>query len=178
MEEQARRFSAMKSLGCKPDELRGFQALAEQAAFKRVRERVGADSGELAEAYLKFHRRYGNSELADDALYNAALEVEKQGDDAQAKALRQELIDTYPNSELTREALFDEAKSAELRAEFRLAAERLELFVKRFGDDERAPAALSDATAYRDALGDTKRAAKNRARLVSRYSDDEQARDF
>ncbi len=148
LESEARRFSSMKSLGCKPDELQGFRRLAEQAAFKRVREKVGGESGELAEAYLEFHRRYGKSELADDALYNAALEVEKQGDDAQAKALRQELIDTYPTSELTREALFDEAKSAELRAEFREAAERLELFVKRFADDERAPAALSDATNF------------------------------
>ncbi|MEC9465005.1 MAG: tetratricopeptide repeat protein, partial [Myxococcota bacterium] len=175
LESEARRFSSMKSLGCKPDELQGFRRLAEQAAFKRVREKVGGESGELAEAYLEFHRRYGKSELADDALYNAALEVEKQGDDAQAKALRQELIDTYPTSELTREALFDEAKSAELRAEFREAAERLELFVKRFADDERAPAALSDATAYRDALGDARLAIRNRQGFVSRYSDDEQA---
>src|SRR5690606_7803498 len=82
------------------------------------------------EAYLAFVAEFPKSEIAEKALYNAAIDFHQAKMLDRAMEVRQQLIRRYPKSEFVPAALFNNAEAAEAIADFEAAARDYEAYVR------------------------------------------------
>ncbi len=165
------------SLACGPRERAKFQDIGERASFRWIKsefEDVG-DFKRAAEAYVAFRRSYPRSSLADDAIYNASMNLSRSGEELKAQQLRELVIAEYPTSELVSEILYQMGVSADRMLDFREAAARFELFSQRYPQDTRARDALYNAGVYWDAVGERDRSIASRRRFLTNFRGDDGA---
>ncbi|MEI8356044.1 MAG: tetratricopeptide repeat protein, partial [Deltaproteobacteria bacterium] len=90
----------------------------------RTQEKRGLEDRAVA-TYLKLAEGFPGSELADDALLQAALSRRGHGDKSAAVSLLDRLLDRYPSSTLKPRALWEKSWARYLSRDFRGASESL-----------------------------------------------------
>lgn len=153
---------------------------------------------EAAQRYLDFVAEWPGSDLADEALFNAAVDFHKGGQPERAIAVRDRLVAEYPKSELAPEALFQNAVALEQRADFAAAAAAYERYAAKWEatkapargrrraparndepkwEEEKARIALYNAGLFREALGEWRSALSARQRFLDHWprADDAEA---
>jgi len=158
---------------------------------------------EAANRYLTFVSEWPKSDLADEALFNAAVDFHKGGRPEQAIAVRERLAREYPKSELAPEALYRNAAALEEMADFENAAASYERYAARWEaqsprvqkenarkrgrryepkpaegpafDEAKAKAALYNAGIFREALGQRRQALRDRERWLELWPRDPDA---
>lgn len=173
---RAKEFAGMKRLGCSRKERAQLALVAEQAAFGLLKQSAeDAKAGGVAQGYLDYYDRYPSSQLADDALYHAALAHEENGEHAAATKVRLKLVKNHPTSKLARETLFSMAAADENALEFVMARKLFSHFAKSYPTDDRAPVALLKVAQFAEALGDHDRAQRAYERVGVGHPDHPQA---
>lgn len=152
-----------------PDLLRDaeFEAvllgIAEKSAFKKCYDLEGAKQWEEAARCFTqdFYRSYPDSELVDEALYNAALDYERVRQIGKAIQVRKGLLELRPDSEYAPETLYNIGASYHGIAVYSEASRFYELFIQYFPKHEKAEPALLAAALFREGLGDYDEAIAN-----------------
>jgi cellulose synthase operon protein C len=111
--------------------------------------------------YVSFFRDFSDHELVDKALYNAALDFERQRDLGRAIQVRVFLIRARQESELVPKTLFDIGGNYHALAIYSRAAKFYELFVANFPADPKAEEALANASTFRQGMAQYGKAIEN-----------------
>jgi tetratricopeptide (TPR) repeat protein len=111
--------------------------------------------------YVSFFRDFPEHELVDKALYNAALDFERQRDLGKAIQVRMFLIRARQDSELVPKTLHDIGGNYHALAIYSRAAKFYELFVANFPDDPKAEEALANASTFRQGMAQYAKAIEN-----------------
>lgn len=166
--------------------------IIERNSFKLValleKEEKFAEAGDR---YLRFVSDYPKSELADRALFNAAIDYAKAGRPEQAMAVRDRMVREYPKSDLVPEALFRNAAMMEEKADFASAAAQYEKYANAWErqnapargkqakaatgpkyEEAKAKIALTNATVFRNALGQPRLALRNQQKYLTLWPRD------
>lgn len=181
IDEWAKRFYAEKRLhrGNFREEL---LEIIERNSFQLIArlEQAGKYS-EAAERYVTFVREWPNSQLAGEALFNAAVDFYKAGRIEEALDVRNRLVRQYPGHKLVPQAIFLNASVYESIGDYAAAAGLHEAYVDGWVarqpgyEEEKARAALNDAAIFREALGDLDTALQNRRRFLELWPNDQAA---
>ncbi len=137
--------------------------IAEKSAFKKCYDMEdGKKWEEAARCFTQdFYRNYPDSELVDEALYNAALDFERVRQIGKAIEVRKGLLELRPNSEYAPETLYNIGASYHGIAVYSEASKFYELFIQYFPTHEKAEPALLAAALFREGLGDYDEAIAN-----------------
>lgn len=127
---------------------------------------------EGAHCYVEYVQQFGNSEILDLALYNAALNFERIHEVNAAISVRQALLRHRPNSELRAETMYNIGGNYHAWAIYGEAARYYEQFVREFPDEEQAEGALSNAALFRHGLGQYEEAIANYERYLELFGRD------
>jgi soluble lytic murein transglycosylase len=102
------------------------KAISYEAAYwlARALDKNGKEQQAIA-AYLKLADSFPKSELADDALFQAALIKKTHGEHSGAIIVLDRLIDRYPSSVFRSKALWEKAWSCYLAKDFKISADCL-----------------------------------------------------
>jgi len=197
IDEWAKRFHAEPRLA-KGQFKAELEQIIERNSFKMValleKEEKFAQAGER---YLTFVAEWPRSDLADEALFNAAIDFHKAGLPERAIAVRERLTREYPKSDLAPEALYLNAVTLEEMADFAGAAAAFETYAARWDaslgkkdrrgkrippanpgpkyDEAKARAALFNAGIFREALGQHRQALRNREQWLELWPRDADA---
>jgi TolA-binding protein len=151
LDETARAFAAQPDLGG-PRFKRELAPIVERAAFKRI-EAEHPDGGTTAAHQLvAFADEFPESDVADLALYNAAVYWEAASDNAAALTVRVRLDTEHPDSRFGQENLLQVGWLQESSAQFVAAAATYEDAAARF--PETAADLLPRAAHIRRSVGD------------------------
>lgn len=145
-------------------------AMAAAISFKKCT--VFDDKEEWKKAsdcFVAFFRKYTDSEYGDDALYNAALDMERLSEIGKAIQIRVYLLRAYPESKHAPITLYNIAANYHALAIYSQAAKFYELFVRNFPDHEKTEDALSNASTFRHGLAQYDRAIENYERYLDLY---------
>ncbi|WP_373045506.1 tetratricopeptide repeat protein [Vulgatibacter sp.] len=198
IDEWAKRFHGEPRLARGPFKVE-LEQIIERNSFKMValleKEEKYAEAGNR---YLAFVADWPKSDLADEALFNAAVDFHKAGRPEQAIEVRERLAREYPRSELAPEALYLNAAAQEEMTNFEAAAGSYERYAqkweaqakppKRRGrrapaknekgpkyEESKAKAALFNAGIFREALGQHRQALRDRQRWLELWPRDADA---
>lgn len=196
IDEWAKRFYQEPRLVRKGNFRSELEEIIERNSFKMVALLEKEEKfAEAANRYLAFVADWPRSDLADEALFNAAIDFHKAARPEQAIAVRERLVREYPRSELAPEALYRNAVTFEEMADFERAAAAYERYAAgwerqrnekknpRSGakaegpkyDEEKAKAALYNAGVFREALGDNRQALRDRNKWLELWPRDADA---
>ncbi len=164
-------------LACDEKQRSSIREIGENAAFKVIEVELAKTKNfsEAASAFVAYQQEYPDGNLADDAIFNAALNFELGGKEGMAHKMRELLVENYPRSDLVPDTLFSMGTSADRSLDFNQAALRFELFANRYPEDQRARDALFNAGVYWKALGDVNRSLRKRRELLKRFPKDPMA---
>ncbi|MEM6531889.1 MAG: tetratricopeptide repeat protein [Myxococcota bacterium] len=159
-------------LACGDEDRQKFAGIQEKSTFQLVKQEYEDKKKYIlaARAYKQFEQKFKKSELADDAVYNAAVNYDLAGRLNQANDMREYLVKFYPDSDLVPETLYNIAQSYERVVDFRSAARYYEVFVERYPDDKRSKDALYNAGLYRDTLGEYSKSREDRSTYIEKYA--------
>lgn len=149
------RVSRALLLGCLISSFAGAQdvALSSALQFKHAEELLAQQRYEESAAeFTALVAKYPKSELADSALYDAAVAYEKAGKGELALSLYQRVVDEYPNSRLADQALFRVAVTLERTMNFERAIERYEALLASFPTARAAPNAAHSIARLHEGL--------------------------
>jgi cellulose synthase operon protein C len=137
--------------------------IAEKSAFKKCYDMEDDKKWEEAARCFTqdFYRSYPDSELVDEALYNAALDFERVRQIGKAIEVRKGLLELRPDSEYAPETLYNIGASYHGIAVYSEASKFYELFIQYFPTHEKAEPALLAAALFREGLGDYDEAISN-----------------
>ncbi len=168
-------YLANNELACGEEDRKKFSEIQEKSTFSLVKQEYEDKKKYVlaAKAYEQFEKKFKKSNLADDALYNAAVNYDLAGRLNAANGMREYLVKYYPDSDLVPETLYNIAQSYERVVDFRNAARYYEVFVDRYPKDERSKDALFNAGLYRDTLGEFEKSREDRRNYIQTYSTDE-----
>ncbi len=130
--EWARKFYANERLatGKFRDDL---AKLIEQSAFKLVNQlEARKEYVKAAEAYLGFVQEFPNSDLADQALFNASIDFFNGKALDKAIETRKRILQQYPKSKFVPQVMYALAEGHEAIADFENASEYYEAYCSRF----------------------------------------------
>jgi TolA-binding protein len=130
--EWARKFYAEERLaqGKFREELK---SLIEQSSFKLINQlEAKKDYLKAGEAYLTFVSEWPSSELADKALFNAAVDFYNGRAIDRAIEVRKQLIQKHPKSQYVPQSLYALAEGYEAIADFDAAADFYEVYAANF----------------------------------------------
>lgn len=130
------------------------------------------DRGEFAKAaekYLEFAQEFPSSDLADEALANAAAMWTRAGELEEAIKVRKRFLDKFPKSPLAAEQMFALSESYAQVVSFKSAATWLERFASKYPKDARVAEALLNASVFREGIGDTKKAVADREAYLQAF---------
>jgi tetratricopeptide (TPR) repeat protein len=201
--EWARRFYAEDRLavGKFREELKG---IIEQSSFKLIAQLEGrSEFAQAGEAYLRFATEWPRSELADRALFNAAVDFYKARALDRAIEVRTQLIQRHPRSVYVPETMYALAEGHEAVADFEAAADLYEAYAAAYEkrraalkakpqprggkkearkdpteqvwDEARAQDALFNAAVFREGLGAVKAALHDREKYLELWPDSKDA---
>lgn len=122
-----------------------------------------------SDCFVAFFRKYTDSEYGDDALYNAALDMERMSEIGKAIQVRVYLLKSYPESKHAPITLYNIAANYHALAIYSQAAKFYELFVRNFPDHEKAEDALRNASTFRFGLGQYDRAIADYERYLEAF---------
>jgi TolA-binding protein len=173
----ARAYMDDKALACTDEDRARFAKIEEQSSFHLIKGDLEEPKKYIAaaNAYMAFYRSHPQSDLADDAVYNAAVNYDLGNRLDKATEVRQFLVDKLPNSPLVPETLYNMAQSFERIVDFENAAAYLEMFAKRYPQDARSKDAIYNAAAYHATLHAYGAAARNRQDFLRLYPNDPEA---
>ncbi|GAB4299246.1 MAG: hypothetical protein Kow0090_14690 [Myxococcota bacterium] len=172
----ARKFYANKELmGASKRREEQLAKIIEESAFKMVEPVEKAeDHKKAAEMYMAFVKEFPQSKLADAALHNASVNMDKSGQITEAVATREKLIADYPKSNLVKKCRYLNILAYENMAEFEKAAELSEEYVKLYRGDKANLDLIYNAGVYRESLSQYEKAEENFAQFVKlTYKPDE-----
>lgn len=170
--------------------------LIEQSSFKLINQlEAKKDFGKAAEAYMTFVNEFPKSELADKALYNAAIDFFQAKMLNRAIEVRKQLIQRHPKSSYVPQTMFALAEGYEAIADFEPASDYYEAYASAYEkskgggkkgkaaparkkdapaaggadqvwEEQKAQDALFNAGVFREGLGAYKQALKNREKYL------------
>jgi tetratricopeptide (TPR) repeat protein len=193
--EWARKFYAEEKLatGKFREEL---AKLIEQSSFKLINQlEAKKEYGKAAEAYMTFVNEFPKSELADKAMYNAAIGFFNARMLNRAIEVRKQLIQRHPKSQYVPQTMYALAEGYEAIADFDPAADYYEAYAAAYEksrgggakkgkapppkkgppppagaeqvwEEQKAQDALFNAGVFREGLGAYKQALKNREKYL------------
>lgn len=200
IDEWARKFYAEPKLA-KGDFKADLEKIIEKNTFK-LAEKIAAkgEHEQAAERYVAFVKDWPKSELADEAIFNASVELYKAGRVLDSIRARDRIIKEFPDSNLGPQALFANAGAYADIGDYAPASEYFELYVARWVDqksgkggkkaapkkgapagpakagptyeEDKAKNALFDAGIFREGLGDYRRALKDREQYIELWPKD------
>lgn len=203
--EWARKFYAEERLaqGKFRDELK---VLIEQSSFKLINQlEAKKDYMKAGETYLQFASEWPSSDLADKALFNAAVDFYNGKAIDRAIEVRKQLIQRHPKSPYVPQCLYALAEGYEAIADFDAAADYYEVYATNYekgktggkkgaakarkgGKDDakkdggeqvweesRAQDALFNAGVFREGLGALKQALKDREKYLDLWPTSKEA---
>ncbi len=140
LNEAARKFYASDKLaaGHFREELATY---IEQSSFKLINKlEAGKEYQRAAEAYITFVSEWPKSDLADQALFNAAIDFYNAKMLNRAIEVRKQIIQKYPKSKFVPETMYALAEGYEAIADFDDAADYYEKYVREY-EKSRGPQA-------------------------------------
>lgn len=166
-----------QDLACDEADKKRFIAIEEQSSFHLIKQDLEDKKKYIAagNAYMAFYRAHTQSDLADEAVYNAAVNYDLGNRLDKATEVRQFLVSKMPNSPLVPETLFNMAQSFERIVDFKQAANYLEMFSKRYPKDARSKDAIYNAAIYHASLHDYAAAMADQHDFIQIYPDDAEA---
>lgn len=136
--------------------------LKQQSTFKKC---SGIEASkkyiEAARCFRRYARKFPKSEYVDEALYNAALNYEREKQIEQAIQVRLALVNNVGEGELVRKALYQIAGNLHALAIFSKASEAYEFYADNFPDSDEAKDAIRNAAVFREGLGELDKATEN-----------------
>lgn len=168
-------YLANRKLACGEEDRKKFAEIQQKSTFSLVKQEYEDNKKYVlaAKAYKQFESKFKKSDLADDAVYNAAVNYDLAGRLNEANEMREYLVKYYPDSDLVPETLYNIAQSYERVVDFRNAARYYEVFVDRYPDDKRSKDALFNAGLYRDTLGEFEKSREDRRSYIKTYATDD-----
>lgn len=203
IDEWAKRFHGEPRLAKGPFKAE-LEQIIERNSFKMVALLEKDEKyAEAANRYLTFVSEWPKSELADEALFNAAVDFHKAGRPEQAIEVRERLVREYPKSDLVPDSLYRNAAALEEMADYDAAASAYERYTARWEaqaprvqkenakkrgrkfeakpvegpkfDETKAKTALFNAGIFREALGQRRQALRDRERWLELWPNDHDA---
>ncbi len=139
--------------------------IVQQAQYKKIQAKAGDFSSPgYTKNLLKFAAKYKGSDLGDQALYEAFIQL-KSKKDPRAYVPGEQLLLKYGNSKYAKEVVNQMGQMALLTADFRRAAKYFEGFHQRYSQDAQAKDLLKQAATFREYMGDFEEAVKNYSQL-------------
>jgi|GEM_PF-2230766 len=168
---QAQQFYDNPKLGNESFKNR-IRLILERGMFERLAEKeTKKDYLAAAETYLQFADKYKDSELAEQALYNAAVNYAKAGALDKAILQRRTFVKKYPQSKFAIDAFRANIEAFERMLDFEQAAQELIAFAQAYPRDKFAPDALINAAVYSQTLQRFELAEQAYSLYVSRYKE-------
>jgi tetratricopeptide (TPR) repeat protein len=128
--------------------------IKEQSTFKRCASSEATKKHrKAARCFLSYAARFPQSQYVDEALYNAALNYEREKLIEQSIQTKLKLINEHSESELVPKALFQVAGNLHALAIYSEASKAYEFYAAKFSDKEEAKEALRFAAIFRQGLG-------------------------
>ncbi|MFH1464693.1 MAG: tetratricopeptide repeat protein [Pseudomonadota bacterium] len=151
-----------------------LQRLYERASFQVVDAHLAQDGDRLAaaQAFRAYQARFPDSEVADLALWNAAVHFRAVGRAAQAAQAAEALIQGYPKGARRVAAIAAAGFDRESTADFVAAAAWYETLAREAPAHEGAADALWSAALFREALGEDAVALQDLARFATAFPAD------
>jgi len=170
LNKYARKYYRNREL-MKNKKLRQFlEKLIPDIAFKRItmlekqpkyrQMSPGRRHYRIGRAYIRFVKEFASHGLADEALFNSAVEFEKAERLDLARKAREKLIKDYPKSDLVPGTLFNLAENYERMTDFDKAAELYEYYARTY----KKMKGLGKAVSYKKKKG--RRGRRGRRRKV------------
>jgi TolA-binding protein len=171
--EVAAGFLAQEGLG-RPGFHAELQRLYERASFQTIDTHLARDADRLAaaRAFVDFQARFPASEVADLALWNAAVHFRAAGRSAEAAEAAEALFRGYPKSARRADALASAGVDRESLADFAAAAGWYETLAQEAPAHTGAADALWSAALFRAALGQGDAALADLARFAIAFPAD------
>lgn len=136
--------------------------LKQQSTFKKCQ---GIETTkkyiEAARCFRRYARQFPKSDYVDEALYNAALNYEREKQIERAIQVRLTLVNNVGEGELVRKALYQIAGNLHALAIYSKASEAYEFYADNFPDTEEAKDAIRNAAVFRHGLGQLDKATEN-----------------
>jgi tetratricopeptide (TPR) repeat protein len=136
--------------------------LKQQSTFKRC---SGIEASkkylEAARCFRLYSRDFPKSEYFDEALYNAALNYEREKQIERAIEVRLALVNSVGEGDLVRKALYQIAGNLHALAIYSKASEAYEFYADNFPDTDEAKDAIRNAAVFREGLGELDKATEN-----------------
>lgn len=136
--------------------------LKQQSTFKKC---SGIEANKRYLEAARCFRRYANdfpkSDYADEALYNAALNYEREKQIERAIEVRLALVNNVGEGDLVRKALYQIAGNLHALAIYSKASEAYEFYADNFPDSDEARDAIRNAAVFREGLGELDKATEN-----------------
>ena len=170
----SRSYLDNQHLACGEQDRHRFGRIEEQSTFSLLKQQLEDKKKYIAaaNAYLQFYRDHPTGELADDAVYNAAVNFDLGNRLDKANEVRRFLVDKLPNSKLVPETLYNMAQSFERVVDFDRASQYYEIFSQRFAADKRSKDAIYNAGVYRATLQQFDAARTQRQTFIKLYPND------
>ena len=153
-----------------PDLYQRLVALKEKSEFNNCRDLERVKRTAAAECFVRYAEAFESAELADDALWNAALNFYKDRETAKSNEALGDLVEDerFESSALRKQAMFLLAQNFKTEAKFGYASRYFEKFANTFPNDERADDALLAAAKFQEGLGKFDKAIKIYSNIVRR----------
>lgn len=136
--------------------------LRQQASFKKC---TGIEATkrwlDAAKCFRRYAKESPSSKSLDKALYNAALNYEREKQIDQAIKMRMALVNNVSDSELVPKALFQIAGNLHALATYSKASDAYEFYASQFPKKPEAKQSLQNAAVFREGLGQLDAAIKN-----------------
>jgi len=116
---------------------------------------------EAARCYYKYSKRFKGTDNVDKALYNAALNYEREKRIEESIQMRLKLVNDHQKSELRPKALYQIAGNLHALAIYSKASSAYEFFAGEFPKHKDARTALKNAAIFREGLGELDKAVNN-----------------
>ncbi|MCB9523368.1 MAG: tetratricopeptide repeat protein [Myxococcales bacterium] len=162
LEKQADIFLGMYPEERDPEFHATLIKIKQQSTFKRCSTGEAQKKyRQAARCFINYAKRFPKSEFVDKALYNAALNYEREKLIEQSIQTKLALINNYSESELVPKALFQVAGNLHALAIYSEASKAYEFYAANFPDREEAKEALRFAALFRQGLGELDQAIKD-----------------
>jgi TolA-binding protein len=122
-----------------------------------------------AALYQLMVRKFPKSDFADDALFNAGLNLEREGKYYDAISVFERLLKEYPKTDFAAKAVFLIAKNNERVLNYLGAIKYYLKLAREFPKEKEGPDAVYNSALLLEKLGDLKRAAEVYLEYVNKY---------
>lgn len=174
LKEVSKAFYDQKGLGSDSFKKEVYNVY-ERSSFKLidVTYQKTKDAGVAADAYMGFYGEFPGSEVADQALNNAAVYYRQLANVDKEMNARQTLIDKFPNSKYYKDHVAELGFLYEGIADFSTAATWYEKLFTLTKDHPAAKEALYSSALFRKGLGQWEAAIKDYQQFITAYPTDE-----